>query len=88
MSNDAVQPSDADPRAEKFIVDAGLLTSEQLEGLAEEYCTRYHGLNDTESPLAERERVLGAVRRKELVVWFDPVENTASLGAPSGNGVF
>ena len=82
MSNDAVQPSDPDPREEKFVVDTGLLTADQLEGLAEEYCTRYHGLNDTESPLAERERVLEAVRRGELVVWFDPVENTAGLGVP------
>lgn len=73
----------ADPRDEKFVVDADLLTPDQLEGLAEEYCTRYHGLNETESPLAERERVLAAVRRGELVVWFDPVENTAGLGVPA-----
>jgi hypothetical protein len=44
-------------------------------------------LNDTESPLAEREHVLEAVRRGELVVWFDPVENTAGLGSPSGNSL-
>ncbi len=87
MSNDAVQPSEPDPREEKFVVDTGLLTADQLEGLAEEYCTRYHGLNDTESPLAERERVLEAVRRGDLVVWFDPVENTAGLGSPSGNAM-
>ncbi|MGB2109968.1 MAG: hypothetical protein ACPHWU_08290, partial [Marinobacter vinifirmus] len=68
---------------EKFVVDADLLTQDQLEGLAEEYCTRYHGLNDTENPLAERSRVLAAVKRGELVVWFDPVENTAGLGAPA-----
>ena len=84
MSNDALQPSDPDPRE---VVDTGLLTADQLEGLAEEYCTRYHGLNDTESPLAEREHVLEAVRRGELVVWFDPVENTAGLGSPSGNSL-
>jgi hypothetical protein len=74
---------DEDPRQEKFVVDADLLTQDQLEGLAEEYCTRYHGLNDTENPLAERSRVLAAVKRGELVVWFDPVENTAGLGAPA-----
>ena len=87
MSNDAVQPSEPDPREEKFVVDTGLLTADQLEGLAEEYCTRYHGLNDTESPLAERARVLEAVRRGDLVVWFDPVENTAGLGSPTGNAM-
>ncbi|MBY6032220.1 hypothetical protein KUV59_03500 [Marinobacter daepoensis] len=88
MSNDAVQPSETDPREEKFVVDSGLLTEDQLEGLAEEYCTRYHGLNETEHPLAERGRVIEAVRRGELVVWFDPVENTAGLGAPSNSGVW
>jgi len=83
MSDNAVQQPEADPREEKFVVDAELLTEDQLQGLAEEYCTRYHGLNDTENPLAERERVLAAVRRGDLVVWFDPVENTAGLGSPS-----
>ncbi|WP_323752289.1 hypothetical protein [Marinobacter sp.] len=81
MSNYASGP-EPDPRQEKFIVEASLLTEDQLEGLAEEYCTRYHGLNDTEDPLAERSRVLSAIRQGELVVWFDPVENTASLGSP------
>lgn len=33
--------------------------------------------------MAEVERVTAAVRRGELVVWFDPVENTAGLGAPA-----
>lgn len=83
MSDEAAQQPEADPREEKFVVDAGLLTEDQLQGLAEEYCTRYHGLNDTENPLAGRERVLSAVRRGDLVVWFDPVENTAGLGSPS-----
>lgn len=83
MTNDTASTPESDPRQEKFVVDASLLTPDQLEGLAEEYCTRYHGLNETESPLAERDRVLAAVRRGELVVWFDPVENTARLGAPA-----
>ncbi|OEY67422.1 hypothetical protein [Marinobacter sp. X15-166B] len=72
-----------DPREEEFIVDSELLTEDQLTGLVEEYCTRYHGLNDTVSPLAEKSRVLEAVRNGELVVWFDPVENTAGLGRPT-----
>ncbi len=83
MIDDTAYVPDEDPRQEKFVVDADLLTQDQLEGLAEEYCTRYHGLNDTENPLAERSRVLAAVKRGELVVWFDPVENTAGLGAPA-----
>lgn len=83
MSDEAEQRPEADPRQEMFVVDFDLLTDDQLEGLAEEYCTRYHGLNDTENPLSERARVLSAIRHGDLVVWFDPVENTASLGAPA-----
>jgi len=73
-----------DPREEPFVVDTALLTEDQLEGLVQEYCTRYHGLNDQESPLQEHSRVLSAVRRGDLVVWFDPVENAAGLGHPPG----
>ena len=36
-----------------------------------------------ENPRADRSRVLAAVKRGELVVGFDPVENTAGLGAPA-----
>lgn len=82
MTDETTRQSQPDPRQEKFIVDKELLTEDQVEGLVEEYCTRYHGLNDVENPMAERERVLAAVRCRELVVWFDPVENTASLGSP------
>lgn len=83
MTDEAAHQPQPDPRQEKFVVDYELLTEDQLNGLVEEYCTRYHGLNDTESPLAERSKVLAAVRGGELVVWFDPVENTAGLGAPA-----
>lgn len=82
MTDEAALQSEPDPREEKFVVDTELLTVDQLQGLVEEYCTRYHGLNDTENPFAERERVMAAVRRGDLVVWFDPVENTAGLGVP------
>jgi uncharacterized protein YheU (UPF0270 family) len=78
------QIPDSDPRQDPFVVDAELLSEDQLEGLVQEYCTRYHGLNDQESPLSEHDRVMTAVRRGELVVWFDPVENAAGLGRPSG----
>ncbi|GAA0838727.1 hypothetical protein [Marinobacter pelagius] len=82
MTDEAALQPEPDPREEKFVVDTELLTVDQLQGLVEEYCTRYHGLNDTENPFAERERVMAAVRRGDLVVWFDPVENTAGLGVP------
>lgn len=83
MTDDAAHQPQPDPRQEKFIVDSHLLTEDQIDGLVDEYCTRYHGLNDTEQPLAERDRVRSALKRGDLVVWFDPVENTAGLGAPS-----
>jgi len=82
MSSETEITPEGDPREEKFVVETDLLSADILEGLAEEYCTRYHGLNDTESPMAERERVLAALEKGDLVVWFDPVENTASLGNP------
>ncbi|MCK0165372.1 hypothetical protein [Marinobacter sp. S6332] len=82
MSDETGHRPQPDPRQEKFKVDKELLTKEQLNGLAEEYCTRYHGLNDTENPMDERNRVLEAIHKGELVVWFDPVENTAGLGVP------
>lgn len=84
MSDEAETRPEGDPRQEKFVVETQLLSGELLEGLAEEYCTRYHGLNDTEDPLAERDSVLAAIHRGDLVVWFDPVENTASLGQSPG----
>jgi len=82
MTDETGREGQPDPRQEKFQVDTGLLTEDQLDGLVEEYCTRYHGLNDTENPMGERSRVLAAVRRGDLVVWFDPVENTAGLSPP------
>lgn len=82
--NSSEKTPQPDPRQEPFVVDTSLLTDDQLDGLVQEYCTRYHGLNDQESPLEEQNRVMTAVRRGDLVVWFDPVENSAGLGhAPS-----
>ncbi|MBK1874640.1 hypothetical protein FE848_15555 [Marinobacter sp. 1-3A] len=82
MNHETGHQSQSDPREEKFIVDKELLAEDQLLGLAEEYCTRYHGLNDNENPLAELSGVQAAIKRGDLVVWFDPVENTAGLGVP------
>lgn len=80
MTDDSTRASEADPREAPFVVDADLLTQDQLEGLVDEYCTRFHGLNENESPLSERGKVTEAVKRGDLLVWFDPVENTAGLG--------
>lgn len=86
MSDETGHEPQPDPREERFVVDTELLSEDQLDGLIDEYCTRYHGLNDTENPLAERDRVKAAVRRGDLVVWFDPVENTAGLGVAGRAG--
>lgn len=83
MTDTPDTPPLQDPREVPFVVDTQLIRDDLLEGLVQEYCTRYHGLNDVESPLAEQQRVMSAVRRGELVVWFDPVENAASLGLPA-----
>lgn len=85
MTDDTEKSPEADPRQEPFIVETELLSDDQLEGLVEEYCTRYHGVNDTESPMAEKARVMTAVKQGDLVVWFNPVENTAGLGPKQGN---
>ncbi|GEM_PF-230376 len=79
MSDETGQQPQPDPREEKFVVDTELLTEDQIDGLVDEYCTRYHGLNDIENPVGEKSRVLAAVKRGDLVVWFDPAENTAAL---------
>jgi hypothetical protein len=74
--------SEQDPREELFVVPVDLLADDQILGLVEEYCTRYHGLNDQENPLMETSRVKAAIDKGELVVWFDPATNTASLDRP------
>ncbi|MDX1755571.1 MAG: hypothetical protein R3175_05875 [Marinobacter sp.] len=81
MHPDSNSHPQADPRDERFVVDTHLIPCDQLEGLVEEYCTRYHGLNDVEAPLSERDRVMAAVTRGDLVVWFDPVDNSVGLGS-------
>jgi hypothetical protein len=82
MTDETGQQPQQDPREEKFVVDTELLTEDQVDGLVDEYCTRYHGLNDIENPVGEKHRVVAAVKRGDLVVWFDPVENTAALSPP------
>ena len=79
MNEEHEKQPQQDPREVPFVVPTDMLKEDQLAGLVDEYCTRFHGTNDTEQPLAERDRVLSAVRRGELVVWFDPIENRAGL---------
>ncbi|KXS51297.1 MAG: hypothetical protein AWU57_4321, partial [Marinobacter sp. T13-3] len=43
MTNQTENQPEGDPRQEKFVVETELLSDDLLEGLAEEYCTRYHG---------------------------------------------
>lgn len=83
MEQDSENQPQQDPRDAPFVVDTDLLTKDQLEGLVDEYCTRFHGTNETESPFAERARVMKAIEKGDLVVWFDPVENTAGLDHPA-----
>ena len=82
MTDETGQQSQSDPREEKFVVPTELLSDDQINGLVDEYCSRYHGLNDMENPAEEKVRVLTAVKRGHLVVWFDPVENSAALSPP------
>lgn len=56
-----------------MIIPTDQLSDEALEGLIDEYCTREHGLNETESPLAERKaHIRRLVERGEIVVLYTP----------------
>lgn len=56
-----------------MIIPLEQLSDEALDGLVEEYCIREHGLNETESPLAERKAgIVAALRRGEMVVLYTP----------------
>lgn len=56
------------------------VSSEALEGLLKEYCHRAWGLNDTESPEAERiEFAHQALKRGDLVLWYSEYEESAYL---------
>ncbi|KZY68909.1 hypothetical protein A3742_08935 [Oleiphilus sp. HI0071] len=56
------------------------VSSEALEGLLKEYCHRAWGLNDTESPEAERIAFAQkALNNGELVLWYSEYEESAYL---------
>ena len=78
MTDEAGHEPQPDPREEKFVVDVGLLSEDQLDGLVDEYCTRYHGLNDTENPMAERERVKSAAPDQ----WVTVLTDAPTVGNP------
>lgn len=63
-----------------MIVPHNLLSPEALDNLIAEYCLRDWGLNDTETPLAERKQaVRQALLRGDLLVFFSEEDETARL---------
>jgi hypothetical protein len=79
---DNVPVGDTDPRLAPFEVSPSDVSDSAVEGLIDEYCFRYHGLNETASPDENRDRVRQALKKGALVIWFNPAENTASLDLP------
>lgn len=68
------------PERGGMAIDHRVLSEEALDGLIEEYATRYHGLNETESPLSDNKlSVERALKEGRLMVWFDGETQTASL---------
>lgn len=56
------------------------VSPEALEGLLKEYCHRAWGLNDTESPEAERIAFAQkALNNGDLVLWYSEYEESAYL---------
>lgn len=56
------------------------VSPEALEGLLKEYCHRAWGLNDIESPEAERiEYARKALVKGDLVLWYSEYEESAYL---------
>lgn len=76
---DDVPVGDTDPRSDPFEVSESELSAAAVDGLVDEYCFRYHGLNETPSPDENRDLVRKALAKGDLTIWFDPNENTAAL---------
>lgn len=68
-----------DPREEPYEVPLDMLSEEAVDGLIESYLTQYHGLNETEDPGDNKARVREALKKGELKVYFDPVDEVAAL---------
>ena len=68
------------PERGGMAIDHTKLSAEALDGLIEEYATRYHGLNETESPLEDHKAfVEKALRDGHLMVWYDGETQSAAL---------
>jgi uncharacterized protein YheU (UPF0270 family) len=66
------------------IIPLNKLTDFQIDNLITTYCTQYMGLNDIENPVADnRERVLKALKRGEMVVVYSERRQTAWLAMKS-----
>ena len=67
-----------------MVISHESVSAEALEGLLKEYCHRAWGLNDTESPEAERIAFAKkALNNGELVLWYSEYEESAYLLAAS-----
>ncbi len=65
-----------------MIIPFDALSDEALDSLISEYCLRDWGLNDTASPLSERQAaVRQALKTKQLVVVYSEYEESAFIKA-------
>ena len=74
-----------DPRNQPFEIPKEALSPEALDGMIESYCTQYHGLNDMEDPISNKETVRKALEKGALTIWFDPTTNDAAIHPKEGN---
>ena len=65
-----------------MIIPYDALSAEALNNLISEYCLRDWGLNETSSPLSERETfVRQALKTKQLIVVYSEHEESAFIKA-------
>jgi uncharacterized protein YheU (UPF0270 family) len=65
-----------------MIIPYDALSSEALDNLINEYCLRDRDLNETASPLSERQTfVRQALKNKQLVVVYSEYEESAFIKA-------
>jgi uncharacterized protein YheU (UPF0270 family) len=64
------------------IIPYDILSTEALNSLISEYCLRDWGLNETDSPLNERQaHVRQALKNKQLIVVYSEDEESAFIKA-------
>lgn len=74
-----------DPRNEPFEIPKEALSEDALDGMIETYCTQFHGLNDVEDPIANKDVVRKALDKGSLQIWFDPTTDSAAIHPKEGN---